>query len=216
VILSYSTLASVLIFAQETHKYSLDQQALQFRDGVYANIDMVKKNRPIPSTWIEIDKEVNDRDFYKVITKSNEIVFFDDNGVKTVLDTKSVWGYSHHGDLYINVGGAFHKIDYVGRISHFFASKTTNYLHPLIGGFGTASFWSTQPILVTARNEQYIVDMVENKVWKFDSDRMEIVLKRDPQLWNEYMSLKKREKEYLKYIFLHRYNKKCPLDIPFD
>ena len=42
---------------------------------------MVKKNCPIPSTWIETDMDVNDRDFYKNIAKADEIVFFDDNGV---------------------------------------------------------------------------------------------------------------------------------------
>jgi len=125
---------SFAVHAQETLKHSLDQQTLKFRDGVYTNIDMVKKNRPIPSTWIVSDREVDDRDFYKWITKADEIVFFDDNGVKRVLDTKSVWGYSHQGDLHINVGGVFHRIDIVGSISHFFASKTTNYLNPFVGG----------------------------------------------------------------------------------
>ena len=80
VILSYSTIASAII-AQETEQYQLNQQLLKFRDGVYTNIGMVKKNSPIPSIWIETDMEVNDRDFYKNITKNEEIVFFDDNGV---------------------------------------------------------------------------------------------------------------------------------------
>jgi len=83
VILSYSTIASALI-AQESDQHYLVQQSLKFRDGVYTNIGMVKKNSPIPSTWIETDMDVNDRDFYKNITKADEIVFFDDNGVRTL------------------------------------------------------------------------------------------------------------------------------------
>ena len=214
VILSYSTIASSLI-AQETEKYYLDQQSLKFRDGVYTNIGMVKNNCPIPSTWIETDMEVKDRGFYKKITKNNEIVFFDDNGVRTTLDTKSIWGYSYDGDLHINVGSAFHKIDFVGRISHFFASKTTYYPNPFVGGYSTMDFWSTLPFLMTAKHEEYLVDIVDNKVWEFDLDGLELVLKRDPQLWNEFVTLKNQEKEYLKYIFLNRYNKKYPLDISF-
>ena len=67
---------------------------------------------------------------------------------------------------------------------------------------------------MTAKHEEYLVDIVDNKVWKFDLEGLEQVLKKDPQLWNEFMTLQKREKEYLKYIFLNRYNKKYPLDIP--
>jgi hypothetical protein len=215
VFLSYSTIASSLI-AQEAEKYYLDQQALEFKDGVYTNIGMVKKNSPIPSTWVETDIDVNDRNFYKKITRADEMVFYDDNGVRTLLNTKSIWGYSYDGDLHINVGGAFHKIDFVGRISHFFASKTTYAPNPLLKYGGFTNFWSTTPFLITAKNEEYLVDIVNNKVWKFDLDGLEWVLEKDPQLWNEFMTLNKQEKEYLKYIFLNRYNKKYPLDIPFD
>jgi len=214
VILSYSTIASALI-AQESDQHYLVQQSLKFRDGVYTNIGMVKKNSPIPSTWIETDMEANDRDFYKNITKADEIVFFDDNGVRTLLNTKSIWGYSYDGDLHINVGGTFHKIDFVGRISHFFASKTTYYPNPFVGGYFTMDFWSTQPILITTKHKEYLVDIVENKMREFDLEGLEQVLKKDPQLWNEFMTLKKSEKEYLKYIFLNRYNEKYPLDISF-
>ena len=51
VFLSYSTIANALI-AQESGQYYLVQQPLKFKDGVYTNIGMVKKNSPIPSTWI--------------------------------------------------------------------------------------------------------------------------------------------------------------------
>ena len=210
VILSYSTFASALI-AQETEQYHLDQQSLKFRDGVYTNIGMVKKNSPIPSTWIETDMEVNDRDFYKKITKADEIVFFDDNGVRTTLDTKSVWGYSYKGDLHINVGGEFHKIDFVGRISYFIASRTT--YGPLRYLEENPDVWYAQPVLITTKHKEYLVDIVDNKVWDFDLDGLELVLKNDPQLWNEFMNLKKRKREYMKYIFLIRYNEKYPLDI---
>lgn len=214
-VFSYSTIASALI-AQEIEQYQLHQQALKFTDGVYTNIGMVEKNSPIPSTWIVTDMDVNDRNFYNKLTRADEIEFYDDNGVRTLLNTKRIWGYCYNGNLHINVGGAFHKIDFVGRISHFFASKTTYYPNPLLGSYSTLSFWSSKPILITSRNEEYLVDILENKVHVFDVDGLERTLKNDPQLWNEFSTLKKQEKERLKYIFLKRYNAKYPLDIPFD
>jgi hypothetical protein len=211
VILSYSTIASALI-AQETEQYHLDQQSLKFRDGVYTNIGMVKKNCPIPSTWIETDMEVNDRDFYKNITKADEIVFYDDNGVRCKIITKGVWGYSYNGDLHINVGGEFHKIHFVDRISYFIALKTT--YAPMSFLEDNPDVWYNPPVLITAKHQEYLVDIVDNKVWEFDLDGLELVLKKGPQLWNEFMTLKKRKRNYMKYIFLNRYNKKYPLDIP--
>ena len=214
VVLSYSTLASALI-AQETGLYNLDQKSLKYRDGVYTNIGMVKKNAPIPSIRIETDMEVNDRDFYKNITKNDEIIFFDDNGVRTSLDTKSIWGYSCDGDLHINVGGEFHKIEFLGRVSYFRASKTT--YAPV--GFG--DYYSLrkteyiQPIMLTIRNQEFLVDITDDKVWAFDPEGLEGVLKNDSELWNEYKTLKNRQKEHMKFVFLNRYNKKYPLDIPF-
>lgn len=211
VFLFFSTMGSALV-AQESVKYHLDQQSIKFSDGIYTNIDMVRNNCPIPSTWIETDMEVKDRDFYKEITKSDEIIFFDDNGVRTSLETKSIWGYSYKGDIHINVGGEFHKIDFVGRISHFVASKTT--YGPLNISKVHRDVMYIQPVAITLRHEEYLVDIIDNRVWEFDLDGLERVLKKDPQLWNEFTTLKKREKEYLKYIFLNRYNNKHPLMIP--
>jgi hypothetical protein len=177
---------------------------------------MVKKNFPIPSNWIVTDMDVRDPDFFKKVTRADELVYYDDNGVRSILETSSVWGYSYKGDLYINLGGAFHKIDFFGRISFFKAAKTTYYSNPLMGAYHTLDFWSTAPILVTARNAEYLVDIDENKVWEFTVPGLEYVLKNDSVLWNEFASLREREKEDMKYIFLNRYNKKYPLTIPFD
>ena len=214
-IISYSTIASALI-AQETEQYNLNQKSFKFRDGVYTNIGMVEKNAPIPSTWIETDMEINDRDFYKNITKNDEIIFFDDNGVRATIDTKSIWGYSCDGDLHINVGGEFHKIEFFGRVSYFRALKTT--YAPGFEENKTYYKWGLyiEPIPLTIRNQEYLVDTIDDKLWAFDPEGLEGVLKKnDSELWNEYKTLKNRQKEHMKFVFLNRFNKKYPLDIPF-
>jgi len=200
------TLGILVILAISTPASTLLAQ-VKFRDGIFANIDMVRTNSPIPATWIETDMEAGDRKFYKNITRSNEIIFYDDNGVRSVLDTRSIWGYSYRGDLHINVGGAFHKIDFVGRLSHFVASKTT-YKEILMPG----DIMYFPPVLVTTKNQEYIVDIVENKVWAFNQEGMKLALKNDPQLLDEFMSLTNREQNNSMYIFLTRYNEKYPLE----
>lgn len=202
-ILTYSSIASSII-----------AQAPEFNDGIYTNVEMVKNNRPLPLTWIVSEMEVDDRNFYKNLMKSEQIIFFDDNGVRTSLETKSIWGYSHKGDLYINVGGAFHKIDFFGRISHFVASKST--YAPLEILEGQRDIWYNKPVGITIRNRKYLLDIEENKVWDFDLDGLERVLENDPELLNEYEALKDRKKEKMKYVFLRRYNEKYPLNIPLE
>ena len=100
-LLVLSTISSFLI-AQGTKKDYLGLKSLQFNEGIYINMGMVKRNSPIPPTWIETETEVDDRDFYKKITREEEIIFFDDNGVKTYLDRDSIWGYAHNGNLQNN------------------------------------------------------------------------------------------------------------------
>lgn len=202
-ILTYSSIASSII-----------AQAPEFNDGIYTNVEMVKNNRPLPLTWIVSEMEVDDRNFYKNLMKSEQIIFFDDNGVRTSLETKSIWGYSHKGDLYINVGGAFHKIDFFGRISHFVASKST--YAPLEILEGQRDIWYNKPVGITIRNRKYLLDIEENKVWDFDLDGLERVLENDPELLNEYEALKDRKKEKMKYVFLRRYNEKYPLNYPLE
>ena len=68
--------------------------------------------------------------------------------------------------------------------------------------------------MLTIRNQEFLVDIIDDKVREFDLEGLEGVLKNDSELWNEFKTLKNRQKEHMKYIFLKRYNKKYPLDIP--
>ena len=213
VLLVFSACTSAA-FAQGTKKSDLNLESLEFREGVYINLGMLKRNDPIPSRWIETEIEAGDRDFYRKITRDKEIVFFDHNGVRNIIATDSIWGYAHKGDLHVNIYGDFHKIDFVGRISHFIARKAT-YVEYEVRGFHprTISFLTMEAI---SKNTAYLVDLVRDKIRVFDADNLEQVLEEDPELWNEFSHLRKRKKEKLKYVFLQRYNAKYPLEIPFE
>jgi hypothetical protein len=200
--------------AQGIKKDTQGSTSLEFRDGVFINMGMLKKNRPIPSKWIETDIETGDRDFYRKITRDEEIVFFDDNGIRTRVATDSIWGYCKQGELHINIYGDFHRIDQIGRFSHFIARKATYVEYEVRGSHPRSiSFLTFEAI---SNNSAYLVDMVNDKVLVFDVDRLEEVLESDPELWNEFTNLKKRKKEKMKYVFLQRFNRKYPLKIPFD
>jgi hypothetical protein len=210
-----NTLLAFLVFSYSIISSNLiAQQAYKFKDGLYANIAMLINNSPIPLNWIETDAELSDSKFFEKITRAEKIVFFDHNGVRTTIATDSVWGYCWKEDLFINVGGVFHRIDFLGRFSHFVASETTytpiTYRRsPFFGEIGY-----NKPEVITAEHKEYLVDLLENKIWDFNLKGLELVLKNDPKLWEEYCAFRKAKKKHMKYIFLKRYNEKYPLEIP--
>ena len=211
-IISFLAISSAS-FSQGTYGYYKVPEKQQFKEGIYPNIELVKQNSPIPPTWIETEMDVNERNFFKTLTKDETIAFYDDNGVRTLLITADIWGYGQNGNLYINVGGAFHKFLFVGRYSYFIASKTTYVPWMYVN---RADIEYMKPAVLTRNKMEYIVDIEEDKVWKFDEDGLERILKDDPELWNEFMSLKKRKKEKSKIPFLRRYNERYPLEIPVN
>jgi hypothetical protein len=201
-------------------RYSAD---FEFRDGIYANFQMVKNNDPISGARIVTDVDMFDREFYDKVTSQKEITIYDDNGVKKVMNTKDIWGYGRNGVLYINVGSAFHRISFVGSISHFVASVTTynpNYYDPYYyNPYYPNSYYSNRynmPRSSYANTElrQYLLDFETGEVMDYDSGSMEVLLMKDPELADEYGSLSNRKKKQMKFVFIRRFNEKHPLYFP--
>ena len=195
----------------------------EFYDGIYANFEMVLDNNPIPPARIVTDVDIFDRAFYDKITNSKEIVIYDDNGVKKVMETSNIWGYGRNGVLYINVGSAFHRISYMGSISHFVASVTTynpNYYDPYyynpyyMNSYHYNRYSYPQSNYSNTDLRQYLLDFETGEVMEYNIEGVEILLMKDPELSDEYGSLRHRKKKQMKFVFIRRYNEKHPLYFP--
>jgi hypothetical protein len=203
-------------------KYSPD---FEFRDGLYANFAMVKNNDPIPPARIVTDVDMFDREFYDKVTAQKEIVIYDDNGVKNVLNTKDIWGYGRNGVLYINIGSAFHRISFVGSISHFVASVTTynpNYYDPYYyNPYYSNSYYYNRYNMprsnyTSTELRQYLLDFDTGEVMEYTTESVEVLLMKDPELADEYDALRNRQKKQMKFVFIRRYNDKHPLYFPTE
>lgn len=201
-------------------KYSTD---FQFVDGLYANFGMVLANDPIPPARIVTDLDMFDRDFYDKITTAKEIVIYDENGVKKVLNTREIWGYSRNGVLYINVGSAYHRISFVGSICHFVATVTTynpNYYDPYYYNpyYSNSYYYNRysmpQSNVSSTDLRQYLLDFETGDVMEYDTESVEVLLMKDPELSDEYHALRNRKKKQMKFVFIRRYNEKHPLYFP--
>ncbi|MFO7671550.1 MAG: hypothetical protein R6W31_17965 [Bacteroidales bacterium] len=195
----------------------------EFPEGIYANFEMVREARPIPPARVVTDVDLFDREFYEKITSEDEIVIYDDNGVKKEFKTSKIWGYGRNGALYINVGSAFHRISLVGSISHFVASVTTynpNYYDPYrynpyySNSYYQGRYNSPQSSYSSTDLKQYLLDFETGEVMEYDSESVEVMLMKDPELADEYLALKGRKQKQMKFVFIRRYNEKHPLYFP--
>ena len=205
-------------------KYTHD---FEFRDGLYANFDMVINNDPFPTARIVTDLDMFDRDFFEKITTGKEIVIYDDNGVKKVMKTRDIWGYGRNGVLYINVGSAFHRISFVGNICHFVATTTTynpNYYDPYYNNYNPYYYnprYSNRYSMPNSNYsntelKQYVLDFETGKVLEYEVESVEVLLMKDPELSDEYQALSSRKRKQMKFVFIRRYNEKHPLYFPSD
>lgn len=217
--------ASVLAWAQEETPEGMVPYttAYEFPEGIYSNFEMVKETNPIPAARVVTDVDLFDREFYEKITSAEKIVIYDDNGVKMELKTSKVWGYGRNGALYINVGSAFHRISMVGSISHFVASVTTynpNYYDPYhynpyySNSYYNGRYNSPNSSYSSTDLRQYLLDFETGEVMEYDSEAVEVMLMKDPELADEYLSLRNRKKNQMKFVFIRRYNEKHPLYFP--
>jgi hypothetical protein len=203
-------------------QYSAD---FQFGEGIYANFDMVLANDPIPQARIVTDLDMFDRAFYEKITAAKEIVIYDENGVKKELPTHEVWGYGRNGILYINVGSAFHRISFVGSICHFVATVTTynpNYYDPYYyNPYYSSSYYYNrysmpQSNVTSTDLRQYLLDFESGDVMEYETESVEVLLMKDPELSDEYHALSNRKKKQMKFVFIRRYNERHPLYFPVN
>jgi len=197
----------------------------EFRDGLFANFESVLENDPIPSARIVTDEDMFDRAFYEKITSLKEIVIYDENGVKKVLKTEDIWGYSRNGILYINVGMAFHRISFMGSISHFVATVTTynpnNYDPYYYNPYYSNSYYYNrysmpQSNVGSTDLRQYLLDFESGDVMEYDTESVEVLLMKDPELADEFHALRNRKKKQMKFVFIRRFNEKHPLYFPAD
>jgi len=194
-----------------------------FPDGIYTNFEMVRDLNPIPAARVVTDLDLFDREFYEKITAQEEIVIYDDNGVKKVLKTNKIWGYARNGVLYINVGSNFHRISLVGSISHFVASITTynpNYYDPYAynpyysNSYYRDPYYRPNSGYSSTDLRQYLLDFETGEVMEYNSEAVEVLLMKDPELADEYLSLKNRKRKQMKFVFIRKYNEKHPLYFP--
>jgi hypothetical protein len=220
-----SIILALLFLCQENYsqegenglvKYTPD---FEFNEGIYPNFLTVRQNSPIPKTRIVTDADLFSRDFYEQVTEKKSIVFYDDFGVKQVLNTSNIWGYGRNGVIYINLGSSFHRISFIGSIGHFVATLTTynsGYNDPYYnsGYYYNRGYRSPNTGYSNTEIRQYLIDFSTGKLLEFDVSSVEILLMKDPEIHDEYMALSRKKKKQYKFVYIRKFNERNPLYLP--
>jgi hypothetical protein len=190
----------------------------QFSDGVFLSFDQVKKNRPINKARIIAPIAFDNPDFFDIVLSKPEISFYDEMGLKQTFAVKKLWGYSKNGNLYIRMYDLFNRITYMGSICHFLATITVSY-QPMYDPYYYNPYyyyqgWNNASMVAKNEVRQFIMDFSTGKILDFDEKNVEILIMSDHSLYDEYMGLKRRKKQQLKFYYIRKFNERNPLKIP--
>ena len=182
----------------------------EFTEGLFLTVNQFKQNIPITKSSIVSDIPKNQIDFLKQVVEQKYIICKDTAGKEQKVETQSLWGYCQNRTVYINFNKEFDRLNVIGTLCHFIAKviTATPYVDPMYNNFGMGMNNTVEEL------RQFVFDTQTNKICNFNEKNMEILLKNDDQLYNQFMTLKKRKKSDAIFVYLRKYNEKHPLYLP--
>jgi len=212
----------------------------KFRDGIYLNFDMVKTNSPVPKAKLFTSVDYNDKDFFDQVISSEKIYFYDNMGVRQEIEKDGIWGFARNGVLYAKVQNNFNRITFFGSIIHFVADVTTSsgynpygYYDPYYSPY--RSFYS--PYYYSPYSSRYydpygyggypyrnnttrtdlqmfMIDFETGKSYEYNLENLEALLMRDPQLYEEFVSMRNKNQKKMMFVYLRKFNENHPVFLP--
>ncbi len=198
-----------LSFSQdEKSKFINTSKKFEFKDGLYFNFESLKNNKPFPKNKITTSINYSSLDFFKQLMKQNYIIIFDSKGVERKISKKKIWGYCQKGNIYINWNGEFNRIGIIGLLSHFVANLTRSQTRPANPYSYNSNFSMRNGTYKTTEMRQYILDFSNGKIMEYNRRNLEKLLKKDKEIYEEYINLSKRKRRKLKFKYLKKFNEK--------
>jgi hypothetical protein len=185
----------------------------RFSDGIYLDHNQLLNNNPIPKKRIVTEINRTDFDFFSKLINQNKIEYYDEFGIRRTIAVNDLWGFCNRGTIYINWGNEFCRIPVVGAICHFVANITIyddRYYTPFYG----YNYYATPAQTSHSEIQQFIMDFKLGKVRLYDVENLTDMIRSDSLLYNEFINLKSRKQNDLKFLYLRKFNEKYPLYIP--
>lgn len=214
----------------------------KFRDGIYLNFDMVKSNSPIPKAKLFTSVDYNDKDFFDQVISSEKIYFYDNLGVRQEIEKDNIWGFARNGVLYARVQGNFNRITFFGSIIHFVADVTTQsgnspygyydpyyspyrsyyspyYYSPYSSRYYDPYGYGGYPYRSNSSRtdlEMFMIDFETGKSYEYNLENLEALLMKDPELYEEFVSMRNKNQKKMMFVYLRKFNERNPVLLPAD
>lgn len=179
----------------------------EFKEGIYLTVDQFRNNEPIPQSAIVSPIPKTEHNFLTQVMERKKITYKDETGTEQQIPTSSIWGYCRNRILFLNFNQTFNRVNVIGNLCHFTSEVVvlSTYQDPLYYNRGMSSSYNEL--------KQFIFCMNSNIVKDFSTPSMEEILKTDPELYDQFMSMKRKEKGNSIFTYLRKYNEKHPLYI---
>jgi hypothetical protein len=114
------------------------------------------------------------------------------------------------------------RIPIIGSICHFVSNvtfETQRNVDPFYNPYRIYDPYSytyrTQPV-VSKEMRQFILDWESGSVFPYNRESLEVILMRDPALYEEFRALPKRKQKKMLFHFMRRYNDQHPVYLPVN
>lgn len=180
-------------------------------EGLYLNYSDLRHNWPIPKEKIVTDINKDQLEFYSKLIESDKIDYIERDNEKAHIMAENVWGFCQNNVIYINSNKSFFRITVFGAISFFLASVPVTYYNPGYNTFINGSVGTT----TTAKEiREYLMDFYTGTRVEFTLESLELMLKPDPEIYNEFMALSRKKKREMASRYIRKYNEKHPVYFP--
>ncbi|MDQ3046111.1 MAG: hypothetical protein M3R27_01085 [Bacteroidota bacterium] len=202
----------LILFSELTLSAQKDSVAYsrdyEFKEGIFIDGKSFRMNNPIPKNSIITAIPKNQLDLLDEVMEYKTVSYKDTSGKEMQLETATAWGYCQNRTIYLNFNKQFNRVNVIGSLCHLTAHVTTQvgYRDPMDYNYGINNSYDEL--------RQFVYDTKTDKVYDFNVKTMELLLKEDPALYDQFMKLKRREKADSIFIYLRKYNEKHPLYLP--
>ena len=207
-------------FSQDTTKKVPYTQDYILKEGIYYTFKQFLENNPIPKYKI-VSKVPKDIPTYLTeVTRADTIYYVGENGLVVPLPTSQIWGYCENNTVFVHYLNKFNRVIVIGTIGFFMTQVTvtsTVYDDPYYSYYYDPFYYpiSGSPRQVkTDEIRRYLIDFKTGEILPFNRSNLEILLSSDTELYTEYMSLSKRKRKKLMFLYLRRFNERNPLLLP--
>lgn len=173
-------------------------------DGIYLSYQDFRYNKPLKKSDIESQEDKSQLEFMSKVLFQEKFKAMR-NGNSIVVESKKVWGYFQNNTLYINYQDEFYRVPVFGSICYLVANVTVvnpGFYDPR---FGTSMGTSSKEL------REFMMDFYEGIPQEFLMTKVEMLIARDPVLFEEYKKLGRRKQKEQIYRYIRKYNEAHPV-----